>query len=57
MTTDGTGNFRVDGLKDGEYRISVQIPAGFTRANDDSFNLKISASQPAPQVLFGIRRD
>jgi SdrD B-like protein len=57
MMTDSTGNFRVDGLKDGEYRISVQIPAGFTRTNDDSFNVKIAASQPAPQVLFGIRRN
>jgi hypothetical protein len=57
MKTDSTGNFRVDGLKDGEYRVSVQIPAGFTRTNDDSFNLKIAASQPAPQVLFGISRN
>ena len=54
MMTDSTGNFRVDGLKDGEYRVSVQIPAGFTRTNDDSLKLKIIAGQPAPQVLFGI---
>ena len=57
MMTDSTGNFRVDGLKDGEYRISVQIPAGFTRTNDDSFNVKITASQPAPQIMFGISRN
>jgi len=56
MMTDSTGNFRVDDLKDGEYRISAQIPAGFSRTNDDSFNLKITAGQPAPQVLFGISR-
>ena len=56
LTTDATGVFRVDGLGDGEYRISVQIPEGFARTNDDSFSVKLSAGQPAPEVHFGVTR-
>jgi len=56
LTTDAMGVFRVDGLGDGEYRVSVQIPDGFSRTNDDSFNLTISAGQAAPEVHFGVTR-
>ena len=56
LTTDAMGVFRVDGLADGEYRISVQIPEGFQRTNDDSFSLKIATGQPVPEVHFGITR-
>jgi hypothetical protein len=56
LTTDAMGVFRVDGLGDGDYRISVQIPEGYVRTNDDSFSLKISAGQPAPEVHFGVTR-
>ena len=56
LTTDAMGVFRVDGLGDGEYRVSVQIPAGYQRTNDDSFSLKIAKGQPVPEVHFGITK-
>jgi hypothetical protein len=54
VTTDAQGRFRFDDLADGEYRLSLQIPAGYNRTNDDSFSLKLSAKQPPFKAQFGV---
>lgn len=56
-TTDATGSFRFGDLPDGEYRVTVMIPEGFYRTNDDSFNLLVLGDQPMPEVHFGIARE
>ena len=54
VTTDASGTFGFAGLGAGEYRVSVQIPKGYERTNDDSMTLNVKASQAATQVQFGI---
>ena len=55
-TTDTSGSFRFGDLADGEYRVSVLVPEGFDRTNDDSFSLTVLGNQPMPEVHFGIAR-
>ena len=55
-TTDASGNFRFGDLADGEYRVSVIVPEGFDRTNDDSFSVTVLGNQPMPEVHFGIAR-
>lgn len=55
-TTDASGSFRFGDLADGEYRVSVLVPAGFDRTNDDSFSLTVLGNQPMPEVHFGLAR-
>lgn len=55
-TTDASGSFRFGDLSDGEYRVSVLVPEGFDRTNDDSFSLTVLGNQPMPEVHFGLAR-
>lgn len=55
-TTDASGSFRFADLADGEYRVSVLVPEGFDRTNDDSFSLTVLGNQPMAEVHFGIAR-
>jgi hypothetical protein len=55
-TTDGTGSFRFGDLPDGEYRVSVLVPDGFDRTNDDSFSVTVLGNQPMAEVHFGVAR-
>ena len=54
VTTDASGNFGFAGLADGEYRVSLQVPASYRRTTDDSLTLKVTANQTASEVHFGI---
>ena len=53
-TTGADGSFRLENLAAGEYRVTLQIPAGFERTNDHSFVLAVSADGTAREVQFGI---
>jgi SdrD B-like domain len=53
-TTGTDGGFRLENLAPGEYRVTLQIPEGFERTNDDSFALTVNADGPPREVLFGI---
>ena len=55
-TTGDDGSFRLENLAIGEYRISLQIPEGYERTNDDSFKIVVSADAMPPEVQFGIVR-
>ena len=55
-TTDADGQFRFDGLPGGEYRVSLQIPDGFFRTNDDSFTVRVGADNALPAIPFGMAR-
>jgi hypothetical protein len=55
-TTDGSGSFRFGDLADGEYRVSVLVPDGFDRTNDDSFSVTVLGNQPMAEVHFGLAR-
>jgi hypothetical protein len=55
-TTDASGSFRFGDLADGEYRVSVLVPDGFDRTNDDSFSLTVLGNQPMAEVHFGVAR-
>lgn len=52
--TDADGSFRLENLSAGEYRVTLQIPKGFERTNDDSFVLTVNADETAREVQFGI---
>ena len=54
VTTDASGSFGFAGLADGEYRVSLQVPASYRRTPDDSLTLKVTANQTASEVHFGI---
>ena len=55
-TTDASGSFRFGDLADGEYRVSVLVPEGFDRTNDDSFSVTVLGNQPMAEVHFGLVR-
>jgi len=55
-TTDASGSFRFADLADGEYRVSVLVPDGFDRTNDDSFSVTVLGNQPMAEVHFGVAR-
>ena len=55
-TTDASGSFRFGDLPDGEYRVSVLVPDGFDRTNDDSFSVTVLGNQPMAEVHFGVAR-
>jgi hypothetical protein len=55
-TTDASGSFRFADLRDGEYRVSVMVPEGFDRTNDDSFSVMVLGNQPMTEVHFGLAR-
>lgn len=55
-TTDASGSFRFGDLADGEYRVSVLVPDGFDRTNDDSFSVTVLGNQPMAEVHFGVAR-
>lgn len=55
-TTDASGSFRFADLRDGEYRVSVMVPEGFDRTNDDSFSVMVLGNQPMAEVHFGLAR-
>ena len=52
--TGADGGFRLENLAAGEYRVTLQIPEGFERTNDDSFALTVNADGMPREVLFGI---
>ena len=54
--TDASGSFRFGDLPDGEYRVSVLVPDGFDRTNDDSFSVTVLGNQPMAEVHFGVVR-
>jgi len=54
VTTDASGNFGFAGLGAGEYRVSVQIPKGYERTNDDSMTVNLGGNQGVKEVQFGI---
>ena len=55
-TTDASGSFRFGDLADGEYRVSLLVPEGFDRTNDDSFSVMVLGNQPMAEVHFGVAR-
>ena len=55
-TTNGEGRFEFKDLRDGELRVSVQVPKGYSRTNDDSFTVTVADDRPLREVYFGIAR-
>jgi hypothetical protein len=55
-TTGDDGTFRLESVAAGEYRISLQIPEGYERTNDDSFGITIGAGVTPSEVRFGVVR-
>jgi hypothetical protein len=53
-TTGDDGSFRLENLAPGKYRISLQIPEGYQRTSDDSFEIAVSADGTPLEVQFGI---
>src|SRR5688572_29923368 len=53
-TTNADGRFEFSDLRDGELRVSVQVPKGYARTNDDSFTFTSADDRPLREVYFGI---
>ena len=53
-TTNAEGRFEFGDLRDGELRVSVQVPKGYARTNDDSFTVTVADDRPLREVYFGI---
>jgi hypothetical protein len=53
-TTGDDGSFRLENLAPGTYRISLQIPEGYQRTSDDSFEIAVSADGTPLEVQFGV---
>ena len=52
--TGPDGAFRFENLEPGDYRVTVQVPETFSRANDSSFVLAVPEDGSPAEVQFGL---
>jgi hypothetical protein len=53
-TTGADGSFRFEALGAGDYRVTMQVPDDYQRANDSSFVLTVPEGGSPAEVQFGL---
>lgn len=56
VTTDSEGHFRFAELPGEEVRVSLQVPDGYERTNDDSFTVVVAPDRALPIAQFGVAK-